>query len=420
MTSSASGNQATKRALELSDSDAKKQQATATTNEGSFTTNLQLRPTEKICSQCKATKSKEKDYYKKQRCNPTGVCKCCWDIQQREAANAKVSKRQKREETLRLQQGKDYRLTYGVGYHWNGYLFCDADDVEKHRPTWGVERVVTLENPALSDIDSLVGDYKVIFYRSSCDEGESISRTAQGSVRLRKTHWDRQEEGAQPVAALCGEYRLLDSSRNQDGTARRFPDGTKVQPLGEILESCFIQNVVDWDDHFSIHYKDFIIERSEDGSAPGICRCLNSEGQVTNKFWNDGYWGDLDFATLRRVTRRIPLALRPDELSGFEYSPSQTGKKINLGDGDDDNDSSLDLETALARADAYMTQYNDTSASWLCRHLDLPSEVALRIREFAKPKPVIFFQEGDLILSFQETAAADWWKDIVFRKIEMM
>lgn len=55
----------------------------------------------------------------------------------------------------------------------------------------------------------------------------------------------------------------------------------------------------------------------------------------------------------------------------------------------------------------------DTNHSWLCNHMIVPSEIALLVRKFMYPAPVIFFNEGDLLFRYS-------WYDVNERKRRRM
>lgn len=420
--------------------------------------NRKTTPHEKICSQCKVTKINLVDYYKGQRYKPDGRCiDCCekrkarpeppppsssaldpsvtmvcsdcgeskpqgdFSAKQRkldsatcEACAAKHRKEQRKErllaqrkERLRAQK-KAFFLNHGVGYCLNPSFLGGTfeDDEEKDDEM----QAITVDIDP--DSKTLAGDYKVVYYYCHTDEDQRIARTARGSVRLRSTHWDT-DEGSKP--ALCGEYKLFESL-DPDSKIRGNPGGEN--PMGEITEGCFVENVVDWDPDNRYGFQEKGKKIIMDQSAHSTHACLNAQGEVTRKFWRtlldpDNH-GDNCKATLHQVTaRRIPLALKHDELNGFDFKPNWR----RLLDLDDDN-----LENALKQADSAMTKYNDTSESWIRDHLELPGKVALRIREFVMPKPVFFLKEGDLILKIRERLISDWsvgqYKWIVFRKID--
>jgi len=202
-----------------------------------------LSSTEKICSQCKMTKSKLEDFYKKQRTKADGQCKECWDDRgtmeqgldasvtivcsdckvrksqvkfsklQRKAADATCipcTTKQRQKEAARqnilekerlLKEKSMFYLNFGIGYHLNRSFLHGGGDSDPP----GKGGTVNM-NP---DSMSLVGDYEVIYCYSESDNGRRgwrmtrrIARTARGSVRLRSTHWDA--EGTKP--ALCGQY----------------------------------------------------------------------------------------------------------------------------------------------------------------------------------------------------------------------
>ena len=54
----------------------------------------------------------------------------------------------------------------------------------------------------------------------------------------------------------------------------------------------------------------------------------------------------------------------------------------------------------VEQGDMLMEQYNDVERSWLCRRLHLPETAAMNVRRFLKPKPVHFFEPGDVWIRF--------------------
>mmetsp|Transcript_13061 Transcript_13061/g.19893 ORF Transcript_13061/g.19893 Transcript_13061/m.19893 type:complete len:267 (-) Transcript_13061:2271-3071(-) len=64
------------------------------------------------------------------------------------------------------------------------------------------------------------------------------------------------------------------------------------------------------------------------------------------------------------------------------------------------------MTEALMILDKYS---NDIGHSWLCNHMNVPSEIALLVRKFVCPPMAIFFNEGDLLLRCS-------WYDVTARK----
>ena len=71
----------------------------------------------------------------------------------------------------------------------------------------------------------------------------------------------------------------------------------------------------------------------------------------------------------------------------------------------------------FSHAQELLARYNDGSNSWLRNHFpSLTPNLALLIRRFASPPPVLMLKKGDLVLNIEETCEPECHRRIIFRK----
>ena len=64
-----------------------------------------------------------------------------------------------------------------------------------------------------------------------------------------------------------------------------------------------------------------------------------------------------------------------------------------------------------------ISQYEDGSNSWMVNHFTgFSPELALKVRKFLTPSPVLMLKKGDLRLHIEESVGPDYDKLLVFRK----
>ena len=362
------------------------------------------------CSSCNKSKVRA-DFYRKQWVLENGgECKPCFDsnqkrkqeeeaIQRERARESKKRrkleiKRREREANKELRQ--PYYLTYGVGYRLGG-----------------TSELRFKTDPLVNE--SLVGNYNLVFYYSANPDGDEedaqdISRTARGSMEL-----SLKEFNDKP--ALFGTYQI--DTRVSNGTPGPVDNcGNSASPWGGCTSPSFIEfdpeilvtngplDVFETDDQdlqdfsSSKGRKDFIVNREEYQNDDWLKR-VDPNG---DHFYN-WYCG----AAMKIVAERRALALDPtDKLCQNWYGQYTTWS----GEGYEYEQDNTEW------AKKAMETYRDGSNSWMRQHLNVPAEVAFKIREFVAPPPVFHVEEGDLVLVVQETLQCEWTKILIFRKAE--
>ena len=411
---------------------------------------------EKICSKCKTTKALTEFYKKQRKQNSEGLCKICWDNEQQvrsrnppprptaaAAAAAAVKMCANCQVTLPLTAFDKRQRKKASGSGECKACVDDAlkkakaqralEDKQAYLETFGVGYALPCMREEWLDGNfenqSVVGDYKIVYYSSDFWDGERIARSACGPVRLRMGVWDGKP-------ALCGEYQLQDRLDILDSTV---PEGGETT-LGVTTGGTFVESVVGWEgSHIPNIWQEgsddklFIAERGFFGTFSDILHS-KKDSMVRRKFWNylPQSYDDIDridafcFATLHKLKVRVPLGLQADRLYENEYEPTAC-PSIDIPEQDEDeDDEEQDKEEeqdkdkdGLKVAAELMAKYNDASDSWMCQHLPgFNSQLAFNVREFVTPPPVFYLEEGDLVLTVEETRECEWTKTLVLRKIK--
>ena len=84
--------------------------------------------------------------------------------------------------------------------------------------------------------------------------------------------------------------------------------------------------------------------------------------------------------------------------TGFVHIVAERAAVPRCRDARGQSDLLRDLPNSIAahEGDALMRTYRDVQGSWMCTRLSLPEDVALHVRRFLSPEPVLFFEPGDL------------------------
>ena len=119
--------------------------------------------------------------------------------------------------------------------------------------------------------------------------------------------------------------------------------------------------------------------------------------------------GDYCGVVTKVVAQKRALALDPTD----DLYENHCGKLVAwTGEGFDYGLDNLEW------AEKAMNSYEDGNNSWMTRHLNVPAEVAFKIRQYVTPPPVFYVQEGDLVLVVEESLECEWNKTLIFRKVE--
>lgn len=324
-------------------------------------------------------------------------------------------KKKEEEQKRRFEQAKaEYNAALGVGYE---------------PPQEGL---LEFKDEPL-DADSLLGTYELVFYSSDDCDSEDIHRTAKGVLKLSMSEWSTAG-----TPALLGRYCI-----DNRATVNSYGYSSAVHGLGEHNAGSFIELVKSsnwsipefWDGFDIINgssnnnadshefaskqgRKEFLLCRE---AEPGTIELFKAD---LNNSDEDPWWNDLEQVTeneyemedmnheycgavLKVVAKRHALGLASDQLYDNMYRPN--GRRVQLPQDELEN---------VKVADKLMAQYRDGSNSWMCSHLQVPPDIAFKIREFVTPPPVFFLEENDLMLVIQESNSPEWEKQLIFRKVE--
>jgi len=253
--------------------------------------------------------------------------------------------------------------------------------------------------------ESLVGMYDLVYYQSIDTDSEEIHRTARGALKISMKDWGG-------IPALFGLFQI--DTRQTNGEKATYPETY----WGEYVNCSFVELATDWSppeewDGFYF-YRPFRDEDEEDiqphnlDSELGRIECIldRDEGPV---------YGSDDLEPRRQWWEGLPERSHIDiGLSGAVLKI--VAKRHALGLGECTLDEVADKRDNVEISDKMMTQYRDGSNSWVCQHLNLPAEVAFKIREYVTPPPVFYVEEGDLFLFVEERDRPEWTKALIFRK----
>ena len=278
--------------------------------------------------------------------------------------------------------------------------------------------------PSMKNSD-LVGCYDLLYYRMSryrdgCYESrdldaayETISRAVPGELVITETIWEDKP-------ALHGKWRIdadVETKRGWSvaGYVERLSLECEVD--GEMIEKVHLSGkdgmmddvFEDMDKNMDDDKKYFIAER----------RDFRSCQMETGKLW----WWDLPMpnaegyeegyyyycaASLEILECDVPLGVKSDEPVYIDLHWNDLPKTHGT------------RPKNLAHAKELIANYeNGTSDSWMTRHLKgFTPSLALMVRRFLTPPPVLMLKRGDLILRMDEPDEMDCEKLYVFRKKE--
>jgi hypothetical protein len=280
------------------------------------------------------------------------------------------------EETERRRQKakKEYFLTYGVAYSTSYY------------PEFGYKT-----EPLLNE--TLLGKYQLVFY-ASYNDSCFMARSARGTMVLSQKQWDGKP-------AVFGEYTV--DTRKPNGKDARYWRMYDDEP-----SATFIENVTDWDHTMRSGFGNSLISSDASdsmlGSGMGRKDFVLSRGRHCGPDW----WSDLLTAEVDDVEE--------DEFCGAVIKVVEYRSALCLTTAQNTPYNAVTCN--LERADELMNCYRDGCDSWIYEHLEVPTEVAFKIREFVTPPPVFYVEEGDVVLVVEESKEHEcfWIKTLVFRK----
>lgn len=322
-------------------------------------------------------------------------------VEQDETLESDVLAVWEEEQKERREKRKQYYMTYGVGYSF--------------RPA----SVSFKTDPLVNDDARLLGKYNLVFYKSrsatnpESDNYEKISRKARGNMELSLKTWNDKP-------ALFGTFAL--DTRKSNGER----DGGEAS-WGNYTEASFIENVTNLNPprnamtrlnfppnpNGSEGQRDFLLDRYPYCGVEWWSDLGHEQQDEPDSDSSDSdfeYGDGLCTATLKVVAEKCALPLWPyDALRGNDslHTLLSEDGEIYL---------QQDRMWTVDFAQGLMEAYRNGRTSWMHRQLNIPADVAFKIRQFVTPPPAFFVQEGDLVLSVEESKEAGWFKTLVFRQ----